>query len=369
MTEKKKQSEIVEILRNQASSLLEKSVTLGFDGFIDSVMKVIRHKDPGGTRSYFGSTQAFGEYIAEKGQKNISIELEEHTTKLGGNMPIMANALSNLGVGVSCIGPLGYPDIHPVFQPMAQQCGLYTFGDPGISRILEFASGKIMFAEMEALNRITWETIVDRIGIDTFRKLFTGRDLIALLNWSEFDNSSDIWKGIIRDVLPGTTSGKRPTGFFDLSDCSRRTDASIQEAVKLIQGFSVYWDIVLSLNLNEATILHATLTERSDAPDAETMCQDIFEALRIDTVVIHYAGQAIARDQQGLHQRKSFFLQNPALSTGSGDNFNAGFCMGRLMGCETGESLVLGHATAHLYMRSTESPTIAQLVTFLTENS
>jgi hypothetical protein len=367
--EGKERSEILDIIRDHAHSLADKTITLGFDGFIDSVVKVIRNKDNEGATSYFESSQAFGKYIVEKGEKNFSLEAEEITTKLGGNMPIMANALSQTGLSVSCIGSLGYPDIHPVFQQMATNCRLYSFANPGVSKVIEFAKGKIMLAEMEALNRITWEFIRDRIGIDVFRERFSKSDLIALLNWSELDNSTEVWRGLLRDVLPGLRQGKRPVGFFDLSDCSKRTDERIQEAIGLIKDFSSYWDVVLSLNMNEASIIHSVLTRKKWNEDhIEQMCDDIFNQLQIDTVVIHYAKQSVARNREGLHKRSSFFIKTPAILCGSGDNFNAGFCMGRLLGFETGTSLVLGHATSNLYMQSAQSPTAAQIMEFLSEN-
>ena len=368
MNEKKERSDIQESIRHGALSLARKTVTVGFDGFIDSVVKVVRHKDDQRT-SYFESIQAFGKYIVEKGDKNFSLELEEFTTKLGGNMAITANALSHLGLSVSCIGSLGYPQIHPVFQQMPPNCKLHSFANPGVSKVLEFTKGKVMLAEMEALNRITWEFIRDRIGVDTFIDLFSKSDLVALLNWSEMDNSTAIWKGILRDVLPGLMRSKRSIGFFDLSDCSKRTDESIREAIGLIKEFSSYWDVVLSLNLNEAAIIHSVLTGKKWNEDqVEEICEDIFDKLTIDTVVIHYAQQSVARNAHGLHKRNSFFIKTPAISCGSGDNFNAGFCMGRLLDLDAGASLVLGHATSNLYMQSAQSPTISQIIDFLSGN-
>src|ERR1700754_4658367 len=118
-SEDKERSDIMEMIRDRALSLRHKTITLGFDGFIDTVARVIRHKDDHQAKSYFESSQEFGQYIVEKGEKNFSLELEEFATKLGGNMPITANALSQLGPSVNCIGSLGYPNIHPVFQKMA----------------------------------------------------------------------------------------------------------------------------------------------------------------------------------------------------------------------------------------------------------
>src|SRR5688572_9040520 len=232
---------LINVIKNRAHELSAKTVTLGFDGFIDSVVKVIRYKDHQSPVSYFETPHAFGEYIEAKGEKNLSIELETLTTKLGGNMPIMANAIARLGPQVSCIGPLGYPDIHPVFRQMPSNCQLHSFANPGLSKVLEFKNGKIMLAEMGDLNKLDWNFIKDTIGIKTFLELFAKSDLISMLNWSELDNSTATWKGLLTDVLPKLTPSKRPIGFFDLSDCSKRPDNSIREAMDLLNAFSDYW--------------------------------------------------------------------------------------------------------------------------------
>jgi hypothetical protein len=365
MSKIEESNQLINLIKNRAHQLSAKSVTLGFDGFIDSVVKVIRYKDHESAVSYFETPNAFGEYIVAKGDKNLSIELETLTTKLGGNMPIMANAIAHLGPRVSCVGPLGYPNIHPVFREMSSNCQLYSFANPGLSKVLEFKNGKIMLAEMGELNYIEWNFLKEKIGIKTLLELFTTSDLISILNWSELDNSTAIWKGLLADILPGSIPSKRPIGFFDLSDCSKRPESAIHEAMDLLNAFSEYWDVMLSLNLNEAAIVHSVLTQqKGKAENVEKMCEEIFAKLNIHTVIIHSSKQAVARDSS-LNKRKTAFLKAPMISSGSGDNFNAGFCVGKLLNLETGMSLALGHAASSLYMQSANSPTVAKLLEFL----
>lgn len=361
--------DVLEIIRTRTQALRNKAVTLGFDAFIDSVVRVVKQKDVNGETHYFESTRAFGEYIVEKGQKSFSIEMEEITTKLGGNMPIMANAVAQMGPNVSCIGPMGRSAIHAVFKPMEKSCKLYSYADPGFTKVLEFRSGKIMMAEMCDLNKIPWEAIRDSVGVDTFRQLFSQSDVVALLNWSELDNSTATWRGILRDVLPYISRKNKPVGFFDLSDCSKREVISITEAMGLLSDFSRYWDIVLSLNLNEATIVSNALSMHDAGQhDIRKMCEFIFEKLNINTVIIHTSSVSIAKDRNGLHSQNTFFLANPAISSGAGDNFNAGFVIGILLGLSPQLCLAIGNATSALYMRSTKSPSIADLIEFLSNN-
>ena len=58
------------------------------------------------------------------------------------------------------------------------------------------------------------------------------------------------------------------------------------------------------------------------------------------------------------------FVQQPKISTGAGDHFNAGFCLGRVLGFSLVESLCVGVATSGYYVRTAESPTATQLADF-----
>ena len=61
------------------------------------------------------------------------------------------------------------------------------------------------------------------------------------------------------------------------------------------------------------------------------------------------------------------FVQQPKISTGAGDHFNAGFCLGQVLGFTLEQSLCVGVATSGYYVRSAESPTAAQLAEFITK--
>ena len=88
-------------------------MTAGFDGFVDTVVKVIKSKPEQKPFVLFNWVKEFGNYILEKEGTSFSLELEEISSRRGGNMPITANALGRLGIRVNCIGALGYPQIHP----------------------------------------------------------------------------------------------------------------------------------------------------------------------------------------------------------------------------------------------------------------
>ena len=53
------------------------------------------------------------------------------------------------------------------------------------------------------------------------------------------------------------------------------------------------------------------------------------------------------------------------ISTGAGDHFNAGFCLGKLIGADNEIALQLGVATSGYYVRTAKSPAPGDLVSFL----
>ena len=61
------------------------------------------------------------------------------------------------------------------------------------------------------------------------------------------------------------------------------------------------------------------------------------------------------------------FVQQPKISTGAGDHFNAGFCLGRVLGLNLDESLCVGTATSGYYVRTGVSPSAAQLAEFIAD--
>jgi len=352
-------------IQNNGHHLARKKVTAGFDGFIDAIIKIIKKKQPKKI-SLFTTIKEFGNYIIEKEGTSFSLEVEEHNKKLGGNMPIMANALGQMGISVNCIGALGYPHPHPIFKNLSQNCTLFSFADPGTATAYEFKDGKIMLAQMGELNTTGWEKIKELIGTDTLTRHYKESDLVCFLNWSEIDASTDIWKGLLKDVLPTYSDrSEKQIAFFDLSDCSKRSRESIAEALELIQEFGKYMKVVLGLNKNEARIIYQSLYNKKSKKDLFATGKKIFEKLTIEILVLHSAGEAMAFTNNEQVKVDSFFTSEPKMSTGAGDNFNAGFCTGQLLELDLESSVMLANAVSGCYIRKGISPPLPDIIHFL----
>jgi sugar/nucleoside kinase (ribokinase family) len=59
------------------------------------------------------------------------------------------------------------------------------------------------------------------------------------------------------------------------------------------------------------------------------------------------------------------FTPKPLITTGAGDHFNSGFCLGRLLGLDNSMSLLAGVTTSGFYVRTAHSPSIAQIASMM----
>jgi hypothetical protein len=353
-------------LAENQNLLAAKTVTVGFDGFVDAIMRVILAKPNHSESTFFQYIQDFGGYIEQRAGKSFSLETEEIRQKLGGNMPITAYALAAAGLQVNAVGALGLPYIHPVFRALPANCQLYPIANPGLTSALEFADGKIMLAQMQHLHQLNWPKIKNILGLEKLVALYQNSDLISLLNWSELDGSSTIWQGLLRDVFPRLNFSAKPkTVFFDLSDCSKRSDEAIREALQLIKQFGIFCAVVLSLNRNEAQLIYRALLQLNPPDNLNALGDELYRVLDLDTLVIHTAQDTLAWHGPRVYRNQPFFIPQPNLSTGAGDNFNAGFCMGLLLNLEVELCLLLGNTVASRYIQDGESPSLSAIVQHL----
>lgn len=274
----------------------------------------------------------------------------------------MSNALGALDVKVNCVSPLGYPEIIPVFKELSPNCNLYTVGNPAYTTALEFNDGKIMLGQVEYLDKVDWNTIKEVLGIEKIREFFTQSRLIGLVNWSCMVNLNNIFKGILEEVLVDGESDKTKIVFFDLADFSKRDKKDVYEAVMLINKFNEHFKVILGLNENEAILMYKVLFDEEAGDDILITGEKIYNFLKVDNLVIHTLTNSIAWDKSEVVQVPSLYVQKPKLSTGGGDNFNAGLCYGQLVGLGLEGALFTANATSGYYVRNAKSPTLEDLI-------
>lgn len=350
------------LLKKMQNSPENKQAMVGFDGYIDSILRVNK-SDTKEQRGFFPTMESFGTYVQSKAQKSCSLELQLVTEKLGGNMPIFAKALGCTGLSCNCVGALGYPEIHPKFAPLQQLGEVLSICQPGTCEALEFDDGKLMLARNEDISALNFTMLKERAGLQALINLAGKADLIAILNWSELMGSTSIWKGYLEEVFPKLPKKHREI-FVDLSDCSQRPAEDLLEMLELLKEFSKFGSVSLSLNRNESERLGAVLGIGGGIME---LTMRLYSSIGCTRLIIHLLDGCFCMTEEGLSTQKNRFIEKPKLSTGGGDNFNAGFAYGLLCGLEPKECMVVANGFSGYYVSNGESPTKEQLIEWLRE--
>jgi sugar/nucleoside kinase (ribokinase family) len=340
---------------------------VGFDGFVDEILHVVDKRESADKYVRLAGISQFAERLAAAAGRSTNVELVGQVTKLGGNGPIMANALATFGLKVTYLGILGYPNVHPVFADFAKRADVHSIAEPGYTDALEFEDGKIMLGKHQSLKEMNWGNIKSRFGEDKFAGAFGSADLVGFVNWTMLTAMSDIWTSVLTDVCP-RMKGSRRKLFVDLADPEKRTAADIAHALKLISAFSQYFDVILGLNEKEGYEIGANLglnTTDTSQGGLLKLCNAIHQQLKIDTLVIHPTSYALAAGPDTTTYVEGPFTRKPKITTGAGDHFNSGFCLGKLLGLTTDQCLLTGVATSGFYVRTANSPSIPDLVNML----
>jgi sugar/nucleoside kinase (ribokinase family) len=349
---------------NRASQM---SAFVGLDGFVDEILHVVDKRENADSYQRLPTIAKFAERLAAAAGKSTNVELVNKFTKLGGNGPIMANALASLGLKVTYLGNLGYPNLHPIFDEFAKNAEVHSIAEPGHTDAVEFDDGKIMLGKQESLKQVNWENISTRYGKVKFTAKFSTADLVGFVNWTMLAAMSEIWAAIQKEICPAL-NGPRRKIFFDLADPEKRPKKDIQEALDLILGFEKYFDVILGLNEKETHEVGEVLSldTKDQSPEGlSALAISIQAKLPINTLVVHPTHYALAVSAGKASLVEGPFTAKPLITTGAGDHFNSGFCLGKLLGFDNAASVLTGVATSGHYVRTGHSPSISDLAALM----
>jgi len=350
-------------------------VMVGFDGFVDHIIDVVAKRE---SRTSYTSTPTIAELgakISAAAGKSANFELVTKQSKIGGNGPIMANALCSHGCKVTAVGILGDKVIDSVFAPLAERAEkVISLGAPAVTDALEFGDGKVMLGKLFPLEAVTYERLLAAVGgVAGLKDLLRTPRGIATVNWTMTLELTTIWEHLASEILPGLRTD-RPLWFIDLADPAKRTRGDITAAMTALGKLQQFADVVFGLNEAECRQICEVLgltwpTAASEWQAAEQACVQIRERLKLSYVMCHLVrSSAVAWNTGASHGSASadgFWVAKPMITTGAGDHFNAGFLTGLMHGIAPAQCLQIGGATSGHYVRTAESPTRAQAANFL----
>src|SRR3954466_8394057 len=171
-------------LQKAQNSLATTKVLVGLDGFVDTILHVVKTRESLSEYTRLDGTLEFAEKIAQAAGHSGNFELVTQMVKLGGNGPIMANALGAYGTALTYIGNLGLPLVHPVFHDLTSRATVYSIAEPGYTDAIEFNDAKLMLGKHESLKQVNWASLTQFVPEPELLRIFSESQLIALVNWT-----------------------------------------------------------------------------------------------------------------------------------------------------------------------------------------
>lgn len=357
-------------LRAFAPTAKDTPVLIGFDGFIDSIISVVDKRYDVDNYDPIPTIARFGEKISAAAGKSSNYELVTRQQKLGGNGPIMANAMARSGFDIHYVGAVGAGEIHPIFKEFEDIATLHGIAAPAFTDALEFTDGKLMIGKHQSLRNVKQEQVDSVLGREVFTKLIRDCKMLATVNWSMCPLLGTIWDALANEILPGDDT--KPAVFIDLTDPEKRTEEDLKTALDEITNLATMTKVTLGMNLKEASqVAHVLGVAIDDEPELaiESTATMLRQTMGLHCAVVHprrAAAGAMLNDDGSVSAATFYgpFIENPKLSTGAGDNFNAGFCLGMLAGMPIEQALCAGTATSGFYVRNAKSPTLDDLAGF-----
>jgi len=348
-------------------------VVVGFDGFIDNIIAVVSTRTDAASFQGIPTISEFAKRVAAAAGQSANFELVVKQSKIGGNGPIMANALCSYAQRVIAIGLLGEGAIDPVFAPLvARAAKAISLGGAAVTDALEFDDGKLMLGKLLPMERVTYARLVEAIGLSGLRDLLKAADGVATVNWTMTLGMTEIWRRLAAEVLPGLRKD-RPLWFVDLADPAKRTAADVRAALDALVQLQSQVDVVLGMNGAECRQVLEALGERwpestTEWESARAGCAAVQRRLGLAWTMCHLVRSAACawkKDGGGSIGVDGFFEAKPLITTGAGDHFNAGFLTSLLCGLDPAHSLIIGGATSGFYVRSGNSPSRDETIGFL----
>jgi sugar/nucleoside kinase (ribokinase family) len=341
-----------------------KRVFVGFDGFIDTLLECVDVRNSDGSYKKIPTLKQFAARIAKASKKNANVECVVKESCLGGNAPLCAQALANLGLEVHLAGCCGYPKLHPIFSPLQNQSFITSLSNPGKTDALEFDDGKLMLGKMGELSQITFEQAAARLPAGYFLREVQQADVIVTVNWTMMPLVEEFWQWLF--LYPNLIEGK--ILFVDLADPAKRPPSEIQAALRLLKHLAASCSVILGVNASEAEQLLSLCGHKKPAKLQQT-AEQLVTTLNISTLLLHTQKEVVAATASESVRCKVPVCTTPLRSTGAGDVCNAGFIAATVQQLPLRDCVSSAIGAAGIWVRTGRAPTKETLQSFLTSHA
>ena len=339
-------------------------IAMFVDGFIDEACEIVATRSSLTEYTLFNKMNQFADYIKKSGSGGVGLELIYKRSVFGGFTANIGYAAARLGVGCAMVGTYGKDKIDPIFAEVDELCELYSLDDSALTSVYEFDDGKLLMSQMHNVQNITWQQVVDFMGIDKIQALLAEADIVGVGYWSLVPAFDEIFEGVVENM---PKDGKTRRMFFDFADFRKKDEASLDYSLSLLVKYNEQFPMSLSVNEHEGATLFARYGKTLDdkGGDSEKIKADteyVRDKMGLDELIIHtpHFGAVAACGKEPAFL-PSVYVEKPVRSAGAGDNFNGGYIAASLAGLDMETRLKVANATVGHFLRTAVFPTVDDL--------
>jgi Sugar kinases, ribokinase family len=324
-----------------------KKVFAGFDGYTDMLYSVVQ-QEKGEAKQVFRRSEDFARRLLETSGISSEYEILLKCKRLGGNAPLMSIGMAAMGAAVSCAGLFGEKETE-IENRLTGRLKLYSMGEPAVTVALEFEDCKYMLADCGKLQYITYKKLEEALGQEDINDKILEADLIAAVNWAALPE--------LRSILEKLFISRKNIGkmahkwlFLDLSDIRKKEGMEIKIYFRTIEQIAEYTGIKTCLSLNENE-LHVLAKKLDIIENSEVeKLREIRKCLKIREIILHAMKKSMYCSEEEIAEVPKEICRHPIITTGAGDNFNAGVCVGKLLGLPPASQIEMGNFAAEFYV-------------------
>jgi hypothetical protein len=228
------------------------------------------------------------------------------------------------------------------------------------------------FPDRKNTNQYKWHHFRNTSFIENLKIALKDCQVIAFSDWAMVDDASQLWDGFLSDVIK-PLNRKDMEFIFYLGDPTKRLTHEVDEIIDIISDFSIHGKVTFLLNEREAvklwTVLHgqdAGISLFSAAsPGFKEKYHSIFNAMRVDRLLIYSIDHAILISGQQQFELKKRTIANRKISQEAKDNFNAGYSLGLLLQLDISHCIALGLTVSGVYLENGTIPDREALLSYI----
>ncbi|WP_276272102.1 hypothetical protein [Haloarcula litorea] len=339
------------------------SVVFGFDGYLDRVRELVADRQGPDSYDRVPTLASLSDRVTASvdADSSLTFEWRQDGNRTGGHTCHLARAFGTWAFEPTLIGMYGDP-IHEAFAAEFDGFELHSLGSPGVTDAVEFDDGKLMLTEIGDTMALDWTELDERFGHDRFLDRVDGAALLGMGYWSETPDLPDLIDGLRGrwadlDDPPGAV-------LVDPGDIRKLDAERLREGRGAIGRLTDVTDVVVSSNRAETAVLADAFAGEADR-EFEAAAETVRAALGSTWFVGHGVDRSVVVSEEGTTSVAVPGVDDPALTTSSGDHFNAGLGLGLVTGLSPAAAVVVGNAVAGHFVRTADQPSLREVRAFV----